>query len=544
MKYRAIFKDEEEKEETKHKRKAFRISTAGFFMIFVLLLNLAAVLYIKLSHTIYFWDNATYWDISRQLARQTVDGEYWKNIYESIASQDYNYIAGILSAGVIRHFGEARLWYILSLVNFYLLPAYIMIYALACRIGKAPEITFLITFLLFPVMLFLTLNGFADIGGADICLICFLLYYPKNEKRFAVIRHIMIGVLLVFAMLWRRYFAFFAVSFITAMAADCLLFHKKKLPVILTVLTSGAVLFFGFRGFLTERLMRDYGTLYSGYKFALSTDFKLTARYFGAIFVVALFAAAVAVMIKKKDFRPLFMMIQIIVCFTMFVLTQTHGQQHLLLYVPSLAVMTIIAIRHISEIKLLTFTVILAMCQTVSVFVPRTQPGSIREIRYYAPIANFSMLPVKNSMADSILQLKNKLDKQIGNNQTLGVLASSFRINEDIIKNVQPSLGQKSSVNDYVVSLPQVDSRDKDMSAFYNVNYILAAFPAQTHLEPSAQRVVTEAVKSFEVYADIAEAYEEIPEFETVIDGITLKLYKRVKEVMPNQMREFEGRLK
>ena len=255
-------------------------------------------------------------------------------------------------------------------------------------------------------------------------------------------------------------------------------------------------------------------------------------------------AAAVAVMIKKKDFRPLFMMIQIIVCFTMFVLTQTHGQQHLLLYVPSMAVMTIIAIRHISEIKLLAFTVILAMCQTVSVFVPRTQPGSIREIRYYAPIANFSMLPVKNSMADSILQLKNKLDKQIGNNQTLGVLASSFRINEDIIKNVQPSLGQKSSVNDYVVSLPQVDSRDKDMSAFYNVNYILAAFPAQTHLEPSAQRVVTEAVKSFEVYADIAEAYEEMPEFETLIDDITLKLYKRVKEVMPNQMREFEGRLK
>ena len=81
------------------------------------------------------------------------------------------------------------------------------------------------------------------------------------------------------------------------------------------------------------------------------------------------------------------------------------------------------------------------------------------------------------------------------------------------------------------------------MTPFYNVNYILAAFPAQTHLPEGRQTTVTEAVKSFEAYADFAVAYEEMPEYETVIDGVTFKLYKRTEMVHDDAMREFEKRL-
>ena len=123
------------------------------------------------------------------------------------------------------------------------------------------------------------------------------------------------------------------------------------------------------------------------------------------------------------------------------------------------------------------------------------------------------------------------------------MLSSSFIINEDILKNAEPSVGLVQMREDYIVSVPQVDSRDTDMLPFYNVNYMLVAFPSQTHLDPGNQTVITEAVRSFEAYADFAIAYDEMPEYETVIDGITLKLYKRNRMVTDEAMREFEARL-
>lgn len=542
MRYRAILRDDEEIKEARAARRPISKKLL-LFVFLILILNFWAIIYISRSTNIYFWDDATYWDIARNIASGSISDGFWKNIYNSISELDYNYVAGLISAVFIRVFGETRLVYILSLVNMYLLPSVIMVYILARRLGKAPGITTVITVLLCPSVVFLTFTGFVDIGGLFISLLCFSLYYAKNENKNLFLRYFLIGILLVFLIIWRRWYAFFSVSFITAMAADSLLFKRKKIPVLCTVFTAAALLFFCFNSFLTGKLMQDYGNLYSGYKFSVSTDFKLVTRYFGALLLLALLVSSIAAMIKKKDFRPVFMWIQMGVCFIMFILTQTHGQQHLLLYLPSIIMLVIILIKHITEIWMLASVCILALLQTVNVFIPRTQPNSIREINHYAIISDFSMLPVTRDDVYDIIRLKNKLDQVVGEGETLGVLSSSFKINEDIIKNAELSVGITPKRSNYIVSLPQVDSRDRDMTPFYNVNYVLVAFPAQTHLDVNSQTVVTEAVRSFEVYADFVTAYDEMPEYETVIDGITLKLYKRNRMVDDKSMREFEKRL-
>lgn len=538
MKYKAILKDEEEKIEAKSaKRKLPGAFCAIGFLWFAV--NVLAYLYIYNSNTIYFWDNATYWDIARKLANGTSE----MSIYNSIGSMDYNYVAGLMSSVFIKLFGESRLCYVLGLVNLYLIPSFVVIYVLAKRMGKAPGITLAITFLICPAVMYITLLGFADIGGILICLICYMLYYPKDESKHTVIRHMAIGVLLVLMMIWRRWYAFFAVSFLTAMVCDALLFKSKKLPVIITAAVSGLILLLGFYDFLTGVLLRDYGNLYAGYKFSISTDLKLITRYFGLLFIVSLFASSVVVMIKKHEFRLFFMWIQIIVCFLMFVFTQTHGQQHLLLYVPSIIMILIILIKHITRAKMLVLISVLAILNTVNIFIPRNQPKSIGEIKTYALLPTFSIKPPVREDARQIFDLKKRLDIVVEEGKTLGVLASSFKLNEDIIKNVEPSLGITPSRENYIVSLPQVDSRDTDMTAFYNVNYILTATPAQTHLAEDNQRVVEEAIKSFEAYADFAASYDELPQFATEIDGIEIKLYKRNRTVKEAAMREFERRL-
>ena len=78
------------------------------------------------------------------------------------------------------------------------------------------------------------------------------------------------------------------------------------------------------------KLMKDYGNLYSGYKFSVGIDLKLITRYFGIIFVGVLAVSSVVMAVKKKETRTLFIWVQMIVCLFMFLSTQTHGQQHLL----------------------------------------------------------------------------------------------------------------------------------------------------------------------------------------------------------------------
>ena len=514
-----------------------------FIAVVWIVMNIGAAVYMSLSSTVYFWDSATYWDIARKIAHGGLGEHFWREVYNSTAAQDYNYIAALPSALWIKLFGESRGVYVTGLVNMYLMPSVALIYIIAKRLSKAQKLSALLTILILPMLVFMTFTGFADVGGMVMCFLCMYLYFTRTEKKCEVWRYIAIGALLVLAMLWRRWYAFFAVSFLTAMAADALIFRGKKLPVIISALTSGAILLLFFRGFVFERLLADYGSMYSGYKFALSTDLKLITRYFGVLTLLVLAAASVAAGIIKKEKRTVFLWMQILVCFAMFVSVQTHGQQHLLLYVPSVAVMILILIKHIDNIWTLTAAVILALLNTINVQLPHKQPSNIREIRHYAFIPDFSMKPPKRDDISELLKLKHTLDYMIPEGKTLGVLASSFTLNEDILRNIEPSVGINNARVDYIYPLPQVDSRDKDMTALYNVNYMLVAFQAQLHLPEGNQKVITQAVQSFEVYADFATAYDEIEEFETEFNGMTLKLYQRNRMVTQQQMITFEKRV-
>lgn len=514
-----------------------------FIAVIWVLMNIWAAAYMGMSRNIYFWDASTYWDIARDIASGKLKCGIG-DIYRSISELDYNYVAALPGALWTKIFGDSRTAYILGLVNMYFMPAVCMVYALAKKLSKGEMVATLMTVAAVPSLIFMMLIGFTDVGGMFPCLLAMYLYFTRSEKKKEPLRFIAIGALLVFVMLWRRWYAFFSVSFITAMLAEAIISRKNIVPAIITGLTSALILLLGFRSFVFGKLLADYGNLYSGYKFAASTDVKLVMRYFGLLNLLALAAGSIAAGVFKKEKRTVFLWAQMLICFVMFISTQTHGQQHLLLYVPSLMVMSLILMRYINNIKLLLAVLLLSVASIINVNIPRTQPNSISEIKHYALIPDFSMRPIVRNDADEILALKTKLDETIEEGASLGVLASSFKLNEAILMNVKPSLGMKETRENYIVGLPQVDSRDKDCYWLYNVNYMLVAFPAQTHLAPENQRIVTEAVRSFEVNADFATAYDEVPEFATQLNGMDIHLYKRNREVHRSDMVIFEQRLK
>ena len=225
-------------EEEKAKRTLPPVVKDGIFIAAIwLVLNLAGAVYMSLSKNIYFWDSATYWDISRRIASGAIGENFWRAVYDSIGQQDYNYIAGLPGALWVKLFGDSRTAYILGLINMYIMPSICIIYAMANRLSKGKKLAALIVLLLLPAMLFMTLVGFSDVGGLIFCLLCMYLYFTRNERKCEVWRYIVIGALLMAAMLWRRWYAFFGVSFITAMAADSLIFRRRKIPAVISALT-------------------------------------------------------------------------------------------------------------------------------------------------------------------------------------------------------------------------------------------------------------------------------------------------------------------
>ena len=85
--------------------------------------NIIAAWYCAGSARVYYWDNATYWDISSMLAAQPLDIEQLRLVLRSTVTEEYNYLLAWPISLVMRLLGTNRYVFILSTVNFYVLPA-------------------------------------------------------------------------------------------------------------------------------------------------------------------------------------------------------------------------------------------------------------------------------------------------------------------------------------------------------------------------------------------------------------------------------------
>lgn len=513
-----------------------RLRTVAYMLGIFGAINFAGAVYIAQSSFIYYWDTANYWLVARDIASGNLCSSFFSDVYNSIIELDYNYLAGLFSALFARLFGGSRTVFVLSVLNCYYLPFAYLVYSL-CKKAVKPVLSAAAVLLLFPVALFLGLSGFVDIGGLVLCLLCFKLYFNKKHT---IARYFVIGAILAVCIIFRRWYAFFGVSFIAAMLVDCLVSRKNPAYVLVTVLNAGFILGVFFMPLVTDKLLADYASLYSGYKFALSTDFKLFARYFG-ILPLAAFAAGSVIYTIKRDRNLIFAYVQMIVCFVLFVRTQTHGQQHLLLYIPALI---FIASKLVSCLNARMSVIALAGCAviTANTFVPREQPQNLEEISHYAVIPDFSSRPRVRNDIKELMELKAYINDLCPNGEQIGILSSSFNLNRDLLENLEISFNIENNSTARMVEMPAVDSRDKDLSSFYNVDYMLVATPPQTHLAPESQTVITRSVESFVNGTDIALAYEKDGvSFE--INGVTIEFFKKIRPNTESEISQFEYKI-
>lgn len=522
-------------------------SAVILFAVSCLAILIAGLCYVAKSRTIYFWDDSTYWELTRSLVNGELTGEggFWRSVYNSIGTLDYNYAAALPSALWMVIFGQSRAAFVAGLIVMYIVPSAILTYRLCVKLSKAPKAAFLMAVFIMPCTFFLAFNGFVDVGGLLIALACYNLYYSANGVSRGHYKYVIIGVLLVLIMVFRRYFAFFSVSFVTAMAADCIINRRNRGNLLLLAAAMAILLFTVLRPFTVNILLKNYGSLYSGYKYSVSTDMKIISRYFGVAFITISAIVPFISALKRKEYRPIFLWIQIISCAAIFMATQTHGQQHLLLYVPAFTVMTIFLVNCISRRWMLIGMCLLTVFNLCNTVIDREQPDNIQKISHYSLIPDFSLRPKRREDAEAILTLKRDLDAVIPQWQQCKVLSSSFLLNDSILRNVEPSLGAETYRSaDYIKALPEVDSRDSDrLWEIYYADYILAAFPVQTHLAAGQQTITERLTESFANYTDVAQDFVEIYSFARQVGSLDVKLYQRINDVDALRQREFEAKL-
>lgn len=250
-------------------------------------------------------------------------------------------------------------------------------------------------------------------------------------------------------------------------------------PLISTVGGFAFTLLFFFQRLVSTKLLADYSSLYVAYKIGLDKDILLLFRYFGIIPLILFFAAGICLLFSKSQrCDAAFLMIWSVLCFCLFVRVQTHGQQHLLMYAPAFMWMIILvsgrleANLHGSKQYTTALTAAgMSLIVSLSPFIPRIQPASLQELKKPTMLPSFSWSPPKRSDAITVVGLLRYLDSLGAKGLHVGLLASSFTLNQDMLLNSEASLSLprvSDTPRSYLVYLPDVDQRDGWSDALFN----------------------------------------------------------------------------
>jgi len=511
-------------------------------IVILVLLNLQAVLYCRFMKTIFVWDNAGYFTTVHKLNDIFPSVEYFREVYRSVFETDYNYIIMLPASIMCRIFGKSRLVFILSIINFYVFPLLLLIQVVAKKYTGCGFKAVFSVLLCLPYIIFAANTGFIDIGGTFFALAAFIIFVKSDSESSCLLS----GVLLAICVLLRRWYSFYALAFIIA-GFDYGITNKRISGAIHTLFGFAFTLLFFAQDFVTSKLMADYKGMYAAYALGIKTDFLLFFRYFGIIPVLAFSAYAIYAQLcrKRKTSMSAEMLALLIavLCFVIFTSVQTHGQQHLALYVPSWCVILISASGMIKNKKAVPVFMLLCAVPFANTLVMRVQPKSIGEIKSPALIPNYSYYPPIDENTDVILELTDYLDEEIGlKGKTACLVASSLRLNYDTLMNAEISLSVKPKHEiqriSYIKTIPEVDRRDGFTETLFETDYIITTDKAELHLAPEEQKSISIPNSLILSGTGFGAAYEKKDKSFAFPDGTQILIYKRTREITPEEKQE------
>ena len=513
-------------------------------LVLALAVNIVTALYSAGSATVYYWDSAIYWNSSTLLAGQPLDLEQVRLVLESVITSEYNYLLAWPVSLVMRVLGTGRYVYNFAAVNLYVLPALAGMLVLGRRSRRGGALLACAT----PMLLYTALTGFVDVAAAGACIWAFALYSDPSRPREA--RGILAGALLVLAFLLRRYFFFLTVSFgLAALIAGAAVRSQRRAFAALCASGTVCALFFG-QSFLVDQVLGGgYFDAYSAYDQGRWVDAVMLCRYFGWLLLAAALAALVWTLLRRpgERFAAILALAQPLLCFFLFTRVQSHGQQHLLLYLPALCAALALGLRALPRVPLSQLGAwALSLCLLGSSLLPRPQPASPQEITTLSPLPTFTYVPPRRTDLAQLTALRVFVDSLSAEEEkTAAIVASSFTFNSSIYDAIYRSTGipEPEGPATAIIPFATVDKRDSFSWNALTADYLVVADPVQYHLGEDNQHLVTVLARPVLEGTGVGTAYTRLDLSFPLQDGVTVYVYQRTRPVTGDEFRAISAQL-
>ena len=482
---------------------------------------------------------------------------------------DYSLLPAVLPAPILLALHGGRVTYIVTCAVLYLVPFVLLLGATAAAL--APErkrLAFWIgaaAAVALPALWLPTLRGYPDAGAGALVAAALVLFLRDMKLRWRW-TPAAIGVCLAVAILFRRHFAYPALSLMMVIAGYTLVSVVERLrtstpgrPVSRVILEEtsggmrvaawfpGALVLLG-PGFVVRAVRTNYTDLYASYMKPPAVIASSFGEQFGwAAWILAALGYLAAWHWRALDRRRLAIVLGVLLL-TLALWTfrvRQIGVHYALHVVP------LIALGHFALAWTIAQRARGRLARSL-VLVGVTSYAIVNAVRALAPLHGVpralahtpwlaaSRPPLRWPDYDEIMRLVRDLRSVAGRADPIyvaasGALRSSSVRSADLMLDDPFRPGVKAGditwgSRLYVPHTPHIDSRDGNpTTALLQARYVVVATPVQYHLSPDEQRIVRTAVEEFTEGRPLARDFELLPDVYTLADGARVRVYRRTR---------------
>ncbi len=536
----------------------------GILLLFLCLGFLLCLYQVSQNNFVYYWDYGGYWTKSYTtmgtLFRHPLDTV--KAVYLS-TSEDYNNILLLLISVPLKIFGYTFVKYVMITYFMFLVPVWIIVTFIVWKNILNDRAEFVMNpmkhkwfaFTVFLVAAFTPfyyamLHGYIDVAcmiPALLAILLFVDYDVLSLNRKQVIRSIMISGLLLTAFLFRRYFAYFGVGYISAMFLYSMYkiikirgcsewknkFRNAILNLIIVVTVATSILLIFFNRLVLKILKNNYAFQYQAYDADLMTKINAIVTQLGPMPLILAGVAVVLSLISKKARKlTLFCACSMVVTISSFFHVQIMGQQHIYTIAGTVCILMILGIYQIIELlnkqiykKIMAFVIAVFFgVGTMNCFYPAIRPYVAVISSVYAQTYN----PMKRNDIDQlhcIANFLNNLTDESGKH--VYVCASGGVLNHSIMESLNKPYA--SGALHHMYATADVDLRDGFNPDFLKADYIVVTDPVQLHLAEGSQEVVRflcEEIRKSE--SPIGRHFKKINKSFPLDNNVTAYIYEKI----------------
>jgi hypothetical protein len=534
------------------------LGTDKTFVYLLPLFSLALAIFWGNSRVFYYWDNVIYHELSRWLLPY-FPGRIPQMLYDTahtVLYWDYNSLPALLPAFFMWVFGSSRPTYLVAICVVYFVPTVWMMCVLvkdvsrhlSCEKQKTAVAFFAI--LLFPYLLYIVCNGYADVGGGALMLLCIHLYFFSDRRR--AHRMIACGLLLFVLTIFRRWYVFWCVAFAVCATVDHVVsalrtkeYRKSAASLALLALFYAGPLCLQYRELVVDRLiLSDVVSAYKAYALGLGFDANLFLSRFGILVLVAVLAAAVFLAFRRKAPRIVaFLSGQAVLCFFLFTRVQSHNVHHLMLYVPFLFTLLAMGATYLHETLdrrwQRVMTAALALVASFGFVMP-----FVSGIKTPPLLPTFKMQTARATNVREVLSLTYYLDGLSENSgKTVLILSSSGNLNSEMIAYSERSFNLSDRERDYILPYPSIDRRDGFSESIFTADYVVVPSRIEVYLGEENQRVIAEPTRYFHERKGFANAFEKLPVEFALSDDCVVSVYERTRAVTDEEAADLRAHL-